>query len=86
MSTENTVETVMKIPTSSKRWGTTITLYETQMLTSRIVGYSKLVSLTVPLDGTVKDLIAKCSRVSHLDNEMYILLSEIAKETEALLG
>lgn len=85
MSTENTVETVMKLTTLVERRSTLITIGETQLLTSRILG-AKLVSLAIPLDGTVKDLIAKCSRVSHLDNEMYILLSEIAKEPEDSQG
>ena len=81
MSTGDTAEVVMNLTTLVERRRTLITIGVNQLLTSRILG-PKLISLTVPLNGTVEDLIAKCIRVSDLDDNLYILLSEIAKEPE----
>ena len=62
---------------------TRITVEEKELLTSRTIR-SKLITLTVPLDGTIKDFIAKCNKIIELDDNTYKLLSEIAKDPASL--
>lgn len=74
------MQTIMKTMIEFNEVSTTITIEEYKILTSRIIGVSKMVRLYVELDGTMQDMIAKCERISKLTNEMYTMLSEVQND------
>jgi hypothetical protein len=63
------------------KFETKITIEADKIYCSRYIN-GKLVKLYIALDGTSVDLIAKCDRVSMLNNEVYQMLSGIQVSAE----
>jgi len=55
---------------------TTITIEEDFIYTSRLLN-NKQYKICTKLDGTIRDLIAKCETICKLNNELYIELAII---------
>ena len=68
-----TIENTMTV-TIKNTW---LTIEPDKVYTSRTIN-NRLYSMTMSIDGSMEDLIAKCERVSKLDDEMYELLSKIS--------
>ncbi len=60
---------------------TWLTIEPDKVYASRTIN-NRLCSMTMSIDGSMEDLIAKCERVSKLDDEMYELLSKISVEAD----
>ena len=71
------MQTIMKTTTCFEECSTTMTIEETMLYTSRLIGVSKMVRLYVELDGTLHDMITKAERISKLSNEMYCMLADV---------
>ena len=63
------------------KFETKMTIEADKIYCSRYIN-GKLVKLYIALDGTSIDLIAKCDRVSTLNNEVYQMLSGIQASAE----
>lgn len=63
------------------KFETKITIEADKIYCSRYIN-GKLVKLYIALDGSSIDLVAKCDRVSMLNNEVYQMLSGIQASAE----